>query len=228
MATGKQPPSSAEILERFTKSLNEKGLLEASVEWKARTNRRRKVSQVGSAEWTNVLMNVLQELGFAYGYKVWPRRYYLSAATGPFRNCRLDGRADDRGEWMLDACWTQYAMLKEWAQAVRDTPSGESPPAGIYLACESEWGAGKARVARVDAILDDFAKLVEVRAKVKVLFFGFDEDGEKSKSTFGDITTFCDRIASTDTTGANYLLIGWPNSAKWDERMATMRTHVLV
>ncbi len=176
-----------------------------------------------AAEWTNALLNIVLELGRdEYGYEVWPQEYHLSARTK--RNAHYVGNKTlDRGEWQFDACWTRYPELTKWVMDLRDPKLPASHSAGIELACESEWFQNRGAEKGVAAILDDFAKLVESRARFKLMFFDYrDRDGFGS---YEDIKKLCEKLIKTDNGGGHYLLMAWPDDTHWDDRLKELRIH---
>lgn len=188
--------------------------------------------EAGSAEWTNALQNILLEMGNESGFHVYPRRRYF-ARSSRGTNCTFDrpeARKDDRGEWLVDACWTRYPDSKDWVRALR---SGSAPKeGGLALACESEWASGRFGIqdgeTHVSLVLDDFAKLVDLRASLKILIFAFQPDLADDIAGFGDIVALCRRIAEPVNQGEEYLLMGWPSSATWAERLTELRSVTLV
>ncbi len=194
-------------------------LKEATITWKAFEPKANTVPKT-SAEWTNVLLNIVLDIGREdFSWEVWPHHYYLNAATS--RNMHYDDKknSDNRGEWQFDACWTRYSELTKWVTELRawNPHSQDCPPAGIELACESEWSGKRGANKRVSAVLDDFAKLVESRARFKLMFFDYlRRDGVGS---FDDIRQLCEKLIATDTSGGRYLLMAWPSDAVWTDRL---------
>lgn len=180
----------------------------------------KKLNPRGAAEWTNVLINTVLTLGHSQGFEVWPRRYYLGPTSKGLRNRRYGGLPDDRSEWLFDATWTRYPDLPTWVEHLRD-PQRTGPVAGVQLACESEWGGKSTPSALVPAVLDDFAKLVECRAKLKLLFFSYlrPRAGGDAAGTFEDVVGLCQTLAETDDSEAGYLLMGWPFDLSWAARL---------
>lgn len=185
------------------------------------------VKSAGSAEWTNVLLNIVLRLGADYGFEVYPRRkYFARGRTG--KNCDFDRPpcVDDRGEWLFDASWTRYPDTLPWVEQLR--ANREASPRSLVLACESEWASGRFGLqepaAHVAAVLDDFAKLVDVRAPLKVMFFGFQPQTRDGLAGFDDVVALCRQIAEPIECGEAYILFGWPYSATWDARMTTLAT----
>jgi hypothetical protein len=194
------------------------------------------VKSAGSAEWTNILLNILLEMGAACGFEVYPRRKYFvrrgqtksgdTVRRGYAKNCDYDRppQPDDRGEWLLDACWTRYPAQQAWVERLRREPGVQH--SGILLACESEWASSQFGQldpdAHVSAVLDDFAKLVDIRASLKVLFFSFQPKAE-GVANFDDIVSLCRVVASPVAATEHYLLFGWPYTATWPERITTLR-----
>jgi hypothetical protein len=144
----------------------------------------------GSAEWTNALQNLLLELGIELGFHVFPRRRYFSRGKlGSNSTHDRPERGDDIGEYILDVSWTRYPRTIEWLESLR-APVGAALEPGLVLACEGEWAAGRfgklEREEHVAAVLDDFAKLTDVRAARKVLIFAL-QAGRGSNNARGAV-----------------------------------------
>jgi hypothetical protein len=180
----------------------------------------------GSAEWTNALQNLLLELGIELGFHVFPRRRYFSRGKlGSNSTHDRPERGDDIGEYILDVSWTRYPRTIEWLESLR-APVGAALEPGLVLACEGEWAAGRfgklEREEHVAAVLDDFAKLTDVRAARKVLIFAFQPADRASIADFDDIVALCKRAVGAITPGEQYLLLGWPFDAVWEQRLTSL------
>jgi hypothetical protein len=97
------------------------------------------------AHWTRIIREELAKAGRAQNYHAYPDR------TESF----------NRSEWLYDACWIDYGV----------SPSKIPPPQVRYLrsvamAAECEWLSSDGN------FLDDFEKLIQVRAKLRVMIFG--------------------------------------------------------
>ena len=71
-------------------------------------------------------------------------------------------------------------------------------------------------------VLDDFAKLVDVRAPLKLMFFGFQPATPGGLAGFDDIVSLCAALAEDVEPTEHYLLFGWPYFATWSERMTSL------
>ncbi len=72
--------------------------------------------------------------------------------------------ADERHEYLVDFCWTTWPT---------DYDSLARPHRyQVLLAAESEWGEPGSVAKHRDMVLDDFCKLVDIRARMKVLVYG--------------------------------------------------------
>ena len=75
-------------------------------------------------------------------------------------------------------------------------------------------------------MLDDFAKLTELRAPPKILALSpFRCD--QATCDFASIVDLCRRAAEPIEAAENYLLWGWPFEATWPDRLSTLRTEIL-
>lgn len=98
-----------------------------------------------AAHWTRIIREELAKEGRVQNYYAYP-----------------DGTEDfNRSEWLYDACWIDYGV----------PPSKLPPPQDRYLrsiamAAECEWRSSDGD------FLDDFEKLLQVRAKLRVMIFG--------------------------------------------------------
>lgn len=157
------------------------------------------------AEWTNALLNSLLILGEAeHGLTVYPRRLYFSRDGTRGRNAKYDVHPHDDGEYLVDACWTNYPR-RGWSAQLRH---GLIRKPRIVLACESEW------TADIEAVLQDFAKLTDLDATMKVMLFAF----TPPRATFDDVANLCAAAASArrvEPREDGYLLLGWPVGAAW-------------
>lgn len=184
------------------------------------------VKPAGSAEWTNALLNMVLDLGVAMGFQVYPRRKYF-ARTRRGTNSDFDRpmRGDDRGERLVDAAWGRYDGGAGWVDALRAGPPREARD--LLLACESEWASGRfgkqPANEHVALVLGDFAKLVDVRASLKVMIFSFLPPTPDGVGSFDDLVTLCQAAATPIAPGEHYQLFGWPFDASWDERLTTLR-----
>ncbi|MFO0581656.1 MAG: hypothetical protein U0229_05255 [Anaeromyxobacter sp.] len=214
----KRVPTGQEFLASFDKALAERTLSRAV---KCREAAAVTLNDRGAPEWTNALLNIVVSIGKNLGYDVYPSRYVLNATK---RNSRY-GEDGDVGEWLYDACWTRYPSNAGLVRHLRAVQSGEAKRHERYLdlACESEWG-GKTRDLHVQAVVDDFAKLVECRAPLKVMIFGYHKSGEGS---FEDLVGMLGALAQSDSVRADYVLLGWEDSARWAERMERRASTVI-
>jgi hypothetical protein len=167
------------------------------------TSAERKLCETGASEWTNALLNIVLDLGMARGFQVYPpKQYELSCNTGKNKHA---------GEWLYDACWTRYPDNRSLVAHLEEVANGKVHGRVRYLelACESEWGGR-------EAVIDDFAKLVESRARYKVLFFNFDPKG--GDGGFDCIVRLCQALAQSDSGDSHYLLMGWERNASLCDR----------
>ena len=224
--TAPSVPSAEDFKDVFVKRLSLADDLHSALIFRSDAQSCR-VRLAGSAEWTNALLNIVLQIGADLGFHVYPRRKYF-ARMSKGTNCDFDRpqrRRDDCGEWLVDASWTRYPSPDSWVQSLRKEPQTVSR--GLVLACESEWGEGPfgARATpetHVSSVLDDFAKLVDLRAPLKVMFFGFLTDTQNGIAGFKDIATLCGKVAAPVEPTERYLLFGWPYYAAWNERMTSL------
>ena len=206
-------PSADEVKERIFQELSSFEQLEAALTVRS-DSKESVVKPGGSAEWTNALLNIVLRIGADCGFEVYPRRKYFarhSRGTNSDYDKPLK-RDDDRGEWLVDAAWTRYPAPNAWVERLR---SGmRSDGRGLVLACESEWASGQFGVqdpiTHVSLVLDDFAKLVDVRAPLKLMFFGFQPGMPGGIAGFDDIVSLCGTVAAPVDPTEHYLLFGWP------------------
>lgn len=206
-------PSANELLLRLSKRLDRS--LDKAIVWAQGHERALTPSdEFGSAYWTNALLNSVLKEGAKRDFEVWPGCKYLAIDTlGVARNrnnARKKG-SSDRGEWMLDACWTSYPPLGAWIKNL--LAAEQDGGGGIALACESEWGSRAGGEIHLRMVLHDFAKLVAVQAPMKLMFFGYFEDDEVA--SFERIKSLCRKVAAKDRYKCTYLLMGWPYFSPW-------------
>jgi len=218
MPTGPVLPTALELESAFRSALKAMSELNAALTFRSDATAS-VVMPAGSAEWTNALLNCLLRMGTQRGFNVYPRRLYF-ARESRASNSNYDwpvSAPDDQGEYMLDACWTRYPQLVDWVQALQRGERGNE--GRIALACECEWASD------VVAVLDDFAKLTELRAPLKILVFSFRRD--QPTCDFASIVDLCRRAAEPIEAAENYLLWGWPFEATWPDRLSTLKTEIL-
>lgn len=224
--TTESVPSADDVKERILRELRSHEELEAALTFRS-DSKESVVNPVGSAEWTNALLNMVLRIGADYGFEVYPRRKYFTRRKGG-RNSDYDKppARDDRGEWLIDAAWTRYQAPEAWVDGLR--LGARSDGRGLVLACESEWASGRygeqSPRTHVSWVLDDFAKLVDVRAPLKLMFFGFQPDKPGGIAGFDDIVSLCRTVAAPVEPMEHYLLFGWPFSATWSERVTSLST----
>lgn len=169
------------------------------------------------------------ELGVKRGFSVYPRAYYFARAKLG-KNAKFDSprRDTDRGEHLVDASWTSYPDDRTaWVAELR---AGQRRGRRIELACESEWATSRyGRTLPPDfhvaALLDDFSKLTELRARLKVMIFSFlSEDG----ATFPEIVEILKAAAAPLAADESYVFFGWPWNAHWPDRTSLLRSEVVV
>lgn len=136
--------------------------------------------------WTNTIKEELCVAG--------SRRGFYTCAT-------VDSRCADYGEWLYDLCWLDYG------------PDGFLPDAeyrqlrSVALAMESEW-----KTCDRD-LLDDFEKLLQAKAQLKLMIFLVKEDVDfEERCVFleSKIKNYPDR--SQDA----YLLLGFADDSAID------------
>jgi len=220
-------PSADDVKERIYREFSSLAQLEAALTIRS-DSKASVVKPGGSAEWTNALLNIVLRIGADFGFEVYPRRKYFARQI---RGTNSDydrplKREDDRGEWLVDATWTRYPGSVTWVERLRS--GALSNGRGLVLACESEWASGQFGVqdptTHVSLVLDDFAKLVDVRAPLKLMFFGFQPGTPGGIAGFDDIVSLCRAIAAPVEPTEHYLLFGWPYFAVWDERITSIAT----
>lgn len=172
------------------------------------------IDDCGGVEWTNALLNIVIRLGTQRGYVCWPSAYYFRK-TGDKNS--ISCAQGDRPERLVDAAWTHYPKRDAWLAMLRQGRSVRAPR--LTLVCESEWIAGEG------PILDDFAKLADVRAPLKVLFFSFQEKGYTAG--FDDIVRLCAVAAAPVPVDESYVLIGWPQICAWADRVERHKVRFL-
>jgi hypothetical protein len=92
----------------------------------------------GDRRWTQTLLKWFREEGKALGFQAYP-----------------DPNSDGHPEYLVDLCWS---FEEEWSSPARMGVAYH----GLILAMESEWAQSW------DEILDDFNKLLDVKAVLKV------------------------------------------------------------
>jgi len=119
---------------------------------------------------------------------------------------------------MFDACWTKYPTGDGLLAHLRAVREGKEALHATYLglAFECEWG-------HVGHVLEDFLKLVECRAPLKLLAFCYQDEGPGS---FQEVAGLCQTMAGSDRTGAEYVLLGWRSAARWADRHQHRQTLV--
>jgi len=178
--------------------------------------------------WTNVLINLVLGLGAGRGFIVYPRRLYFGRGRGKGFgfNSKHDRRraADDRGEHLVDGCWTTYRSTDDGWLSLLERGSPASPR--IVLACECKWTSTVrgpvSPTCRLASILTDFAKLTDITAARKVMMFAFDE-----QLPFEEVATHCARQADPLGPNEDYLLLAWPLTARWSARITALRARQL-
>ena len=115
------------------------------------------------------LQRVHEETAWASSNPTWTRQIKIaladlvsdkrvpSAPTGCKRSAWASGACNAREEWLYDLCWLDY----------RDGFLVEMP-----LAVESEWGTP-------EDIFDDFQKLVQSRAEVRLMIYNGEYEGQR-------------------------------------------------
>jgi hypothetical protein len=130
-----------------------------------------------------------------------------------FHHCRDAGGA---GEYMLDFAWTTLPDGFSF-------PPGPKPqaPYEILLAAESEWGKARSPSATYRAVLDDFCKLVDIKARTKVMVYGCHIGVGKSPDA-GDIRDGFQRVLANHRNydpQEEWLFVGIPWDAAWEPQV---------
>ncbi len=136
--------------------------------------------------WTNTIKEELCNAGHGL-------RFYTCAT--------VDSRCADYGEWLYDLCWLDYGS------GGFSTDSEKRQLQSVALAMESEWKAGDCD------LLDDFEKLLQATAQLKLMIFLVKEDGDFEKRC-----AFLEsRIKNyPDRSQDDYLLVGFADDSTID------------
>jgi len=161
--------------------------------------------------WTNQIKTVVSRLALKEpspfsneGRPVdWSQGFAVSASSGP-------GRIDATGEFMFDVCWHSYRNSGNRICNFRSCAT-KAKLVGIELAFESEFGKIANSETSMTLILDDFAKLRESRARLKVMLYLYHDNNKQ------DLLECMQSLADAHPVDLNppdsYLLIG----ASWSE-----------
>ncbi len=218
-------PTAEELRDQLLTEIRRKEDLAAAIQWKPGETGR--VEPDGGGEWTNALLNIVLDEGRRRKYLVYPAGCYFYVRNDRGGNAKYGGREDDDGEWMVDACWTTYppGPYRNWIEGLRENRVGRC---GMVLACESEWAIGQHGSLpadhHVNAVMEDFAKLTELRAPLKLMIFAFQVKREPTFETFVELFT---KATAPVADGEAYLYMGWPSDATWPQRMDTVRTGII-
>jgi hypothetical protein len=220
-----KPVSLTKLREEFVAGLQRAKTIEDAVT--RRPDRQKDPVREGTTEWTNAVLNLVLEVGRAHGYSVWPTRLYFSRPRGRAVNAKYY-QPEDRGEYLVDACWTQYPDEDLWLERLQSGNKVATPR--MALACECEWCTGRwgqHEEPRQHALnmLRDFSKLTDLAAPLKLFIFGFQQG--VPTADFDDLVKLCKRAASPISEAESYLLLSWPGDAKWSERTSRMRSEIL-
>jgi hypothetical protein len=162
-----------------------------------------------SPAWTNALLNLILKWGHDLDFGTYPRELIYDTRSG--RN-RLAGS----GYLSFDACWYTREPTPWWKLS-----NGENH--GCVLCVESEWASGLSTAPSIlEEMMNDFAKLSEVKADLKV-FIGVyvrrgTVDGRPMRDEFLEVTESYARSARWTYPGEQYLIMLWPVDARWDDR----------
>ena len=108
------------------------------------------------------------------------------------------------GEYLLDFSYGSYPPAFN-----AKTPVKRGVDYRLFVACESEWGVEKNPARNYSAVLYDFRKLLDVRAQVKVMVFGYDEAAlEELRDSFEALL----EARNLELAGETWLFLGVP----WD------------
>jgi hypothetical protein len=200
-------PSIHDVFKKFCHALASASSLQGSV-----THRDAGYSALGDnrTAWTNVILNRLIDIGAGYQLVSWPERYFYGYGSNAIYK---DSQRRERGAHLLDLCWTNYpASRRAWEIALERREPIKSPR--IVLACECEWGGQQ-------AILDDFAKIADVKAPLKMMLFS-----TRPNYDWNRLVWFCKTAARPIDENEKYLLVGWPSDCEWSNRMTLMHARV--
>jgi hypothetical protein len=108
------------------------------------------------------------------------------------------------GEYLLDFSYGSYPPAFNTKMPVKKGVGYR-----LFVACESEWGIEGNHEGTYTMVLDDFCKLLDVRAQVKVMVFGYDEAGlEALRSGFEALLD----SRKAELAGETWFFLGVP----WD------------
>ncbi len=108
------------------------------------------------------------------------------------------------GEYLLDFSYGSYPVAFTLKNPVK-----KGVDYRLFVACESEWGVEDSPARNYTMVLDDFCKLLDVRAQVKVMVFGYNEEGlEGLHSAFEALLD----SRKVELSGETWLFLGVP----WD------------
>lgn len=206
------------IVQAFLARLRSSRLDDLASAVTARSDRRTDVPRDTSSAWTNVLLNTLLSMGAEEGWTTYPARRYWSQGKKGGTNSSYDRpeRADDRGEYIFDACWTTYPRTTTgWIGALAGAPGIARPR--LELSCECEWaervGDDPTAESRAGRILDDFAKLIDAPARHRIMMFAYWDD-----LPFVRVVELCSRLAHPLAPGESFAMIGWHAATEWRDR----------
>jgi hypothetical protein len=151
-------------------------------------------------------------------------REAVAAATGiqdpRAMNAFFNGRAGEQqgpGEYMLDFCWAIYP---------EDFVFGEplpSEPMRILLAAESEWGKAANARGNYSLVLADFAKVLDVKAAIKVMVYGCHVQREPDAPALRSAMESILRGSAAYRPDEEWLLLGMP----WDSEETELHLHTV-
>jgi hypothetical protein len=135
---------------------------------------RAKLGAWSDRQWTDGIHAGLSDIGHGYGFRVFATQSRCATADGP--------------EWLYDHQWQ---IVSDNAALIR-----------LPLIAEIEWGFGAATM--FERIKEDFLKLVQARADLRVMVF----QGRAVEQTTSRLIEFAESFEGTQVAD-RYLFAGW-------------------
>lgn len=136
--------------------------------------------------------------------------------VSPFHHQR--GRRERSREIGFDFVWGTWP-----AEAVLDPSIAPSRPWEILLAAESEWGALRSRRENLRRVLFDLRKLLDVRARYKLLVYGAHDRARGVVDIDEHLRALIASSAHARDDASRFLLVSVP----WDTGLAKVRAWTL-
>jgi len=158
--------------------------------------------------WTNALLNLVLRWGRQAGFTVYPK--------GRIYDIKRKQNLYVGSEYLFDAAW--YVTEDERIQYWKVAQWSPRPKNGFILCVESEW-AGRTSKEQFDEMMDDFAKLTEAKADLKIFIGAYKPRGKVGgKPMLDEFLRVAELYAMTHRwvyPGEQYLIMLWKNEAEW-------------